>query len=132
MKLSNLEKVILLAAVSDGLTGLALVFQPSRTLALMQIAEPDITWVLVRWLGIFVGMTGVWLLLPLCRRKSPSFRAQLALALLGTALVRLAVASFLIWAIALGRLVTGWAIVAVFDGGFGLAQMWAYFKSEAW
>lgn len=132
MKLSILEKIILVAAVSDGFTGLALVFWPSQTLSLMQIAQPDVAWVFIRWLGIFVGMTGVWLLLPFRHRKSPAFRPQFSAAVLGTAWVRLLVSCFLIWAVTQGQLVAGWCFVAAFDGSFGLMQLWAYFNGEAW
>lgn len=121
MKQKTVVLFMLFAAAMDAGTGMGLLFFPETVLQLMGLSI-SVPLVFVRWVGIFVTMTGIWYLLPLAKHKDAHFTELLKLVLLGTAILRALVACFLIWAMSFNHLDMPWWPVPVTDWGFAIAQ----------
>jgi hypothetical protein len=106
------------SGVCDLATGAALLVAPARVFAGLGLPAPPVeAWILVRWLGLFVGcvgLAGVW------PRFAP---ARLAAAVEITTVARLAVAGFLAVAICGNALPTPWLLVGTFDAVVALGQL---------
>lgn len=112
-----------LAGAVDITTGLLLVAAPATTLRLMGATRPvgDLMW--VRWVGVFVGSVGLLYWLPDLLSPSRQRQHRRLETLESTTVVRLAVASFVAWGLATGRLDLAFASVLATDLGLGLFQV---------
>lgn len=106
------------AGAMDAATGLLLVFAPERVLELLGIAAPAAeSRVFLSWIGVFVASVGLSYVLVL------RGAAAAATVWTFTALVRFAVACFLMLQIRAGNLPLAWATVALADAGVAALQM---------
>lgn len=106
------------AGVMDAATGLLLVFAPERVLELLGIAVPPAeSRVFLSWIGVFVASVGLSYVLAL------RGGAAAATVWIFTALVRLAVAAFLVAQIRAGTLPMAWATVALADATVACLQI---------
>ncbi|HEX6850455.1 MAG TPA: hypothetical protein VF139_03545 [Candidatus Polarisedimenticolaceae bacterium] len=106
------------SGICDLATGAALVTAPAWVFAVLRLpALPEESWILMRWLGVFVGcvgFAGVW----------PNFApARHAAAAEITTVARLAVAGFLAVAVCGNALPSAWLLVGTFDAIVALAQL---------
>jgi hypothetical protein len=106
------------AGAMDAVTGLLLVFAPEQVLELLGIAVPSAeSLVFLSWIGVFVASVGLSYVLVL------RGGAAAATVWIFTALVRLAVAAFLVAQIRAGRLPMAWATVALADAMVACLQI---------
>lgn len=112
-----------LAGSVDLTTGLLLLMAPAFTLRMMgtSAAVADEIW--IRWVGVFVAAVGLAYWLPDLLHPAARRSDRRVAALEFTALVRLAVAAFVGWALASGRLEPAFASVLATDLGLGLLQI---------
>lgn len=111
-----------LAGNADAATGLLLVAAPALTLRLMGASPADEP-IWVRWVGVFVASVGLAYWLPELSRSESARTARRVSALEFTALVRLAVASFVAWALLTQRLETAFVSVLATDLSLGVLQL---------
>ena len=101
----------------DACTGLMLVFAPAPTLRLMQVPEvAPAALIFLSWMGVFIGSVGLSYALVLKGSR------EAETVWIFTAVVRLAVACFLVAEIFSGSLPSAWLLVAVTDGVVALGQ----------
>lgn len=111
-----------LTGLSDTLTGAVLCIAPGFTLQMMRLAAPADALPYVAYIGAFVfsvGLSGVCGAV-LMHRKAPG--PALETVWLLTALARASVAVFVVKAVLVGQLESGWITIAVFDGACVLFQ----------
>ena len=110
----------------DASTGLMLIFAPALTLRLMQVPEVEpSSLVFLSWMGVFIGSVGLsytWVLKG-CREAETVW--------VFTALVRTAVACFLVVKITAGDLPPAWLLVAATDAIVAFGQ-WAILRAGWW
>lgn len=101
----------------DAMTGIALLLSPGFVLGALQIEDvPEVSFVFIRWVGIFVGSVGLSYLWAMRGGKE-------AEVIWGyTGMVRAFVAVFVTSNILLGNLETAWAGVAATDGFIAVVQ----------
>ena len=112
----------LLAAASDGGTGLLLVFAPALTLRLMRLFAPQDALVYLSYVGVFVLSTGLACLYGAWLARDPIDSARLETVWLLTAVTRVLVGIFVVAQIVNGSLAPGWIAVAITDALFALVQ----------
>lgn len=101
----------------DACTGLLLIFAPALTLQLMHVPEVAAgSLIFLSWMGVFIAAVGVSYALVLRGSR------EAETVWIFTAMVRAAVACFLIAKIMRGELPAAWSLVAVTDGLLALAQ----------
>lgn len=116
-RLQSLRLFSLAVGAMDACTGLLLIFAPALTLRLMQVPEvPAGALVFLSWMGVFIAAVGVSYGLVLRGGR------EAETVWLFTAVVRAAVAGFLIVKITLGDLPAAWSLVAATDGLVALGQ----------
>jgi hypothetical protein len=117
----------LLAGAMDTTTGLLLVIEPALVLRLLGL-EPASP-IFLRWLGVFVAQVGLAYLYPWWRHLLPTAAPRPSSAVLWpvifelTAMARLAVATFLTWALVSGALPTPWLTVLLSDATLAAVQL---------
>lgn len=112
-----------LAGSVDLTTGLLLVLAPAFALRMMGVSAAAAEPIWIRWVGVFVGAVGLTYWLPDLLHPAP-VRGERRIAVLEfTTLVRLAVASFVAWALGDGRLEPAFASVLATDLGLGVLQI---------
>lgn len=111
-----------IAGASDLATGLLLLAVPALTLRLMRVpavAYDSLVW--LRWIGVFVAGVGALYFYPwLTDATGRAVRLRVVFEV--TALVRAAVALFVLAAAMTGVLAPAWLPVALFDGGLAALQ----------
>ena len=113
-----------MAGLCDASTGVLLIAAPAFTLGLMGLTvvpQPD---AFVRYIGVFVlsvGLTYLWVALrwPLSEHAALVWLTQWKI----TALVRMAVAMFVLWQVVTGAIESRWITVAFSDGMFAAIQV---------
>ena len=103
------------AGLGDALTGVLLLAAPAATLQLMHVPVPAGELIWLRWMGVFVGAVGLSYLLP-WRLPAPARLAELTVVWRFTAVVRGAVAVFVIGALLAAALPRAWLTVGLWDG----------------
>lgn len=118
----------LLTGLSDGITGLLLIFAPAFTLRLMYLEAPSGALPFLSYIGAFVLSTGIACLYGgfLVTRSNPAPKLEVVWLL--TAVTRGLVAAVVVYGIWSGSLEAGWMIVAISDGALALAQGIGLFK----
>jgi len=114
----NLKRLIFLfhygTGLMDAITGLGLIFIPTRTLSMMGVA-PRVDVTLVSYIGIFVFAVGVSHFLAGGFPNNPVTRERWKMIWKISALVRLCVGSFVLVKIITGQLDTPWIAVTATD-----------------
>ena len=113
-----------LAGLCDAGTGILLIAAPAFTLSLMGLSivpQPD---AFLRYIGVFVfavGVTYLWTAMrwPLDERFVLVWSTQWKI----TALVRMLVATFVVWQVVAGAIEPRWITVAFSDGLFAAIQI---------
>lgn len=111
----------LAAGSCDLLTGLLLVSAPHLTLGLMGIAVLPAEPIYLRFIGAFVGAVGAAYLYPFLLLQER--QSRLAVVLEVTALVRLAVGTFVGVGVLIGALAPPWLTVSLTDLLLALVQL---------
>ena len=130
MKLRLLLAYQLLTGLSDGSTGLLLLFAPALTLHLMGLHVAADALPFLSYIGAFVLSVGIACIYGASLVGRREATAKLEVVWLLTAITRGLVAAFVVTQILAGRLESGWMTVALSDGGlallqaFGLARGW--------
>jgi hypothetical protein len=120
----------LLTGLSDGSTGLLLLFAPALTLHLMGLRVAIDALPFLSYIGAFVLSVGIACLYGASLVGHRDGAAKLEVVWLLTAITRGLVAVFVLTQVLAGRLEAGWMTVALSDGGlallqaFGLARGW--------
>jgi hypothetical protein len=112
-----------LAGACDALTGWLLLTVPVCTLEWMRIPQVPAEPIWLRWIGIFVGAVGMAYLYPFFLDPERRDR-RLATVLEVTTGVRLAVGTFVVWAVLSEALPAPWLVVAATDLGLAAIQLW--------
>jgi hypothetical protein len=123
MKRRTAALFCLIAGGGDAATGLLLVAAPGLVLRLLGIDRPDGDLVFLRFAGVFVGCVGLAYLYPWLWRDGARWNARLTTAIEITAGIRLAVALFLICAVASGALEPAWLTVGIYDAVIAILQL---------
>ncbi len=112
----------ILAGACDSLTGILLLADPLRTLALMRIPGQPAEPIYLRFIGVFVMSVGLSYLIPFL--TSWSDRVVRLTHVLGfTAFIRLCIASFIAASVAAHALAPGWLAVFFTDATFATIQI---------
>lgn len=111
------------AGLCDTCTGLLLVIAPELAVRLMHVATVPSPIIFLSYIGVFVlsvGVSYLWVAwrAPLSMHSALAWKTQWQV----TALIRSAVAIFLVVTIAAGRLDAAWALVALTDGVIACVQ----------
>ena len=113
----------IMAGCCDTATGLLLMFAPEWTLRIMGIPVIPSEPVYMQWIGAFVFSVGFSYLVPFAARQREVRNARLRGMLEVTALVRFAVAAFILTAVLRGSLVSAWLSVFFTDLIFAVIQV---------
>lgn len=115
----------LLAGTCDTATGVLLLGAPRSTLEILGIepvpAEPAVVY--LRWIGVFVGSVGLSYLYPFLLAGGVRRARRLRTVFEVTALVRLAVAAFVLLQVVGRALVPAWLSVSFTDLGLAAVQL---------
>lgn len=112
-----------LAGLTDTGTGLLLLFAPAWTLHLMGVSHPPRPIWYASYIGVFVFGVGISYFAVLRSRWAQSARATCwRTQWMLTALIRAAVAIFILAQIAIGAMQPAWIAVALTDGVYALIQ----------
>ncbi|KAA6456482.1 hypothetical protein DYQ86_25455 [Acidobacteria bacterium AB60] len=111
-----------IAGLSDTATGAMLCVAPQFTLRLMGVSAPAAADPYLSWIGAFVFAVGIAYLYGamLIALDAPAERIEIVWLL--TAMIRSAVAIYVLKAILADQLSSGWMTVAIFDGVCALIQ----------
>lgn len=112
----------LLTGLSDGSTGILLIFDPAWTLRLMHLRVSPDALPFLSFIGAFVLAVGIACLYGAVLATRAVSAPKLEVVWLLTAITRGLVAMFILVKIAWGGLETGWAMVAISDGILALLQ----------
>ena len=112
----------LVAGGGDVATGLLLLAAPELMLRLLGIERPEGSLELFRFVGVFVASVGTAYLYPWLRGGTGQ-RHRLATAIEITAGIRIAVAAFLVCAVALREMGSPWLTVGTYDALVAAAQL---------
>lgn len=130
MKTKLLLAYQILTGLSDGLTGILLIFAPALTLHLMQVSVPTDALSYISYIGAFVLSTGIACLYGASLISPTAVSVKLEVVWLLTAITRGLVALFVGSSIIHGTLSAAWLSVALSDGFLaafqfaGLAAGW--------
>ena len=120
----------LLTGLSDGSTGVLLIFAPAVALRVMHLQVSPSALPFLSYIGAFVLSVGVACLYGAFLVTRADFAPKLEVVWLLTAITRGLVAVFVISKIVSGTLEAGWMTVAVSDGALALLQ--AIGLSQGW
>jgi hypothetical protein len=112
----------LLTGLSDALTGALLLVSPEFTLRLMRLHAQPGSLPFLSYIGAFVLSVGVACLYGAYLVPRAGSAPKLEVVWLLTAITRGLVALFVIYALAIHTLESGWITVALSDGAFALLQ----------
>ena len=121
MKQKLLTAYLMLAGLSDSVTGVMLLFTPLSTLRLMRLTEPADTLPFLSYIGAFVLSVGIACIYGAILTRREDY-PRLEVVWLLTAITRGLVAAFVTTRIITGDLQIGWASVAASDGLLALFQ----------
>ena len=113
----------ILTGMSDGLTGILLLFAPALTLRLMQVTAPASSLVYISYIGAFALSTGIACLYGASLISPTSISIKLETVWLLTAITRGLVALFVGSSIVHGTLSLAWLSVALSDGFLAVFQL---------
>jgi hypothetical protein len=113
----------ILTGLSDGLTGILLLFAPALTLHLMQVKAPADSLVYISYIGAFVLSTGIACLYGTSLITATQISEKLQAVWLLTAITRGLVALFVASSILHGMLSSSWLSVALSDGFLAVLQL---------
>jgi hypothetical protein len=122
VKLRLLRAYQLLTGLSDGSTGLLLLFAPALTLHLMRLHVAAEALPFLSYIGAFVLSIGIACIYGTSLVGRHGGAAKLEVVWLLTAITRGLVSVFVVTQILAGRLEAGWMTVALSDGGLALLQ----------
>jgi hypothetical protein len=115
------------AGLGDFATGCGLLLAPDLTLRAMGVApRTGEALTFLQFVGAFVAAVGASYLLALASRRLDRLWAVFRV----TTLFRLAVGSFVAWAVATGRLEPRWLAVTCTDGLIAGTQLWLLSRQE--
>ena len=120
----------LLTGLSDGSTGVLLIFSPALTLRLMHLQVSAAALPFLSYIGAFVLSLGIACLYGAFLIRRAAFAPKLEVVWLLTAITRGLVAMFVVGKIVSGTLEAGWMTVAISDGALAFLQ--AIGLSKGW
>jgi hypothetical protein len=123
-----LRLVQVLVGSMDTLTGLLLIFLPAATLKLMGIPALEGGVTMLSWVGVFVFGVGVSYFLVCVGEEGEGAWGAWRMQWKMTALVRIAVGSFVLWKIGMGALDAAWWTVAGTDFLVAGGQLWGLWQ----